>query len=729
MARTFTLDSPLKGELLFARLAGTEALGALFEYRLTALASRADVRPDELLGRRVTVTMALGDGRERRFDGHVVAMQRSVDAFQGRSVYELTLRPWLWFLTRTSDCRIFQDMTVPEILAKVFDDEPAQVVEWRLSGTYRAWTYCVQYRETDFNFVSRLMEQEGIYYYFEHGPQGHRMVVCDGPGAHEPVEGSATFDYLPHPDPRVDRDAVHAVSDVVRVEPGRYALSDFDFKAPGRALAATRKPAFPLDHPKADYELYDYPGEFDVAAEGEDYAAARIEEATARAETFAFSGRERDAATGRRFKLAGHPRRDFDLEYLIVETTFHAEESGYGSRDDDPGTTWSLSFSAIRHRQTFRPTRATPKPSVHGVQTAVVTGPAGDEIHTDKYGRVKVQFHWDRYGRRDERSSCWVRVAYPIAGKGWGWVSVPRIGHEVVVSFEEGDPDRPLVIGSVYNGENPAPWTLPANATQSGMLTRSSKGGGASNANAIRFEDRKGAEQLWIHAEKDQDIEVENDETHVVGRDRSKQVGHDETTGIGHDRRETVGNDETITIGRNRTIAVGVNHTESIGSAMSILIGGTLTETVAINYAETVGGAMELTVGGVLATTVGGALAETVAGARTGTVGGDSVENVGGDRTTSVGGGSTLTVGKDHRVTVSGDLGVQVGKQMRTEVTKEYMVQAKKVQISADDEINLKCGSAEIVLKKNGDITIKGKTINVKGSGDVILKGSKVQAN
>lgn len=729
MARTFTLESPLKDKLLFARLTGTESLGALYEYQLTAFSPRADIAPNELLGKQLVVTMALGGSDKRHFSGYATSMRRSVSSHQGFTVYEITLRPWLWFLTRTSDCRIFQERSVPEIVAKVFEDEAAQSIDQSgLSGTYRSWTYCVQYRETDFNFVSRLLEQEGIYYYFEHTASGHQMMLCDGPGAHKPVGGVATFDFLPNVDPRIDRDAVVSVTDTLRVEPGAYALDDYDFKQPGQALAATRKPAFPLSHAKADYELFDYPGEFDVAAEGEDYAAVRIEESQSRAETFGFIGRERFAAVGRRFKLKGHPRREFDQEYLITETTFHAEESNYGS-GGDPGTQWSLSFSGIRHRQTFRPPRTTPKPVIQGVQTAVVTGPGGQEIHTDKYGRITVQFHWDRYGKKDQKSSCWIRVGTPMAGKGWGMVAVPRIGHEVIVSFEEGDPDRPLVIGSVYNGDNPPPWALPAHATQSGVLTRSSEKGAAANANAIRFEDKKGSEQLWIHAEKNQDIEVENDETHAVGHDRTKRIGHDERTSIGHDRTEQVGNDETVTIARNKTVSVGVNHSEMIGSAMSITVGGTLTESVAVNYAETVGGAMELTVGGVLVTTVGGALSETVGAARTATVGGGSTESVGADKTVSVGGHSTESVAKDSSLTISGEQSIKVAKAMRTEVAKEYSVQAKKIQLTADDEICLKCGQAEIVMKKNGDITIKGKAINIKGSGDVVIKGSKVLSN
>jgi type VI secretion system secreted protein VgrG len=689
MARTFKLDSPLGDRLLFARLSGSEGLGELFQYQLTALSERADVRPAELLGQRLTVSMDLGEGRERHFSGHVTAMHRSVDAERGRTRYELTLRPWLWFLTRTSDCRIFQDMTVPEILAAVFEDEASQRVELRLSGAYRSWSYCVQYRETDFNFVSRLMEQEGIYYYFEHSADGHVMVLCDAPGAHVPIEGGESVRYVRTADARVDEDAITGVEDRVQVEPGRYAMTEYDFRSPGSSLAVMRQPALPIEHAKADYEVFDYPGEYDAAAEGDDYAGVRIEEARARAEVFEFTGTERDAATGRRFKLGGHPRRGFNLEYLIVATQFSAEESHYGSTDD-AGTSWSMSFTAIRNQQSWRPLRATPKPVIQGVQTAVVTGPAGEEIHTDKFGRIRVQFHWDRYGRRDEKSSCWVRVAYPIAGKGWGMVAVPRIGHEVVVSFEEGDPDRPLVIGSVYNGDNPAPWPLPADATQSGLLSRSSKGGGAAHANAIRFEDKKGAEELWTHAERDQRSEVERNERHSVGANRTKSVGANESNSIGAD--------QSTTVGKNRSIVVGMAAAETVALAKALTIGAA--------YQVTVGAAMNETVGGIRATQVGGHFYESAGGEMKIDVG-ETLTVHAVDGIKLVTGDSSLTMLKDGSIELKGrSITIQTGAG-----TLEIMDDGK-ITVSGTDT-TLQAAAGKVAIDPGGIVSVKGPMVKI----------------
>jgi type VI secretion system secreted protein VgrG len=380
-------------------------------------------------------------------------------------------------------------------------------------------------------------------------------------------------------------------------------------------------------------------------------------------------------------------------------------------------------------KQQFRPRRLTPKPFVQGPQTAMVVGPGGDEIYTDKYGRVKVQFHWDRYGKQDQNSSCWIRVSSPWAGKAWGGISIPRIGQEVVVDFLEGDPDQPIIIGRVYNAEQMPPYALPGNMTQSGMKTRSSKGGGPDNFNEIRFEDLKGSEQLFIHAEKDQDIEVEKDESHWVGHDRKKKIDNDEIVLIGHDRIMTVKHDKSEQVDNNKTIVVAKSHTESIGTAMSVSVGSSLTETVAANYAETVGLAMELTVGGALAITVGAAMAESVGGAKVESIGAAKSENIGGSRSLHVGGDASDTIGKNRVLTVTKDDKVSVGGQNKIAVTKEYILNAKKIQLVGEDEIHLKCGSAEVLLKSNGDITIKGNKINVKGSGDVIIKGSKIAEN
>jgi len=420
--------------------------------------------------------------------------------------------------------------------------------------------------------------------------------------------------------------------------------------------------------------------------------------------------------------------------------------------------------------QQFRPPRRTPKPQLAGPQTATVTGPGGEEIFTDKYGRVKVQFHWDRRGQRNEKSSCWVSVAYAWAGSNFGAIQVPRIGQEVIVGFLDGNPDSPIVIGRAYNAENMPPWDLPANATQSGILSRSSKGGGYGNANAIRFEDKAGAEQVWLHAERNQDIEVEKDETHWVGHDRTKTVDNDEKVHVKHDRTETVGNNETITIGVNRTekvgsnekISIGANRNEEVGANETIAItanrsetvGGNetiavtgnrsitvsasetatvalqRTHTVGINETITVGAAQEVTVGALQAITVGAAQTVTVGAGQTISVGAAQTTSVGAGRTVKVGAGLSTQVGADEARAIKGGRTTSVDKDDALKITKNLV-------IDAGESISFKTGDASITMKKNGTIVIKGKDITLQGSGkinckadgDVVLKGSKVLHN
>jgi type VI secretion system secreted protein VgrG len=435
------------------------------------------------------------------------------------------------------------------------------------------------------------------------------------------------------------------------------------------------------------------------------------------------------------FELSGYPREDQNREYLIVSTDQYLSIGGYETGASSDDYEYNCSFEALPSDIHFRTERTTPRPVMQGPQTAIVCGKSGEEIDTDEFGRVKVQFHWDRKSKNDENSSCWVRVAQVWAGAGWGGMAIPRIGQEVIVDFIEGDPDRPIVTGRVYNGDNMPPYALPGNKTRSTIMSRSSKGGAADNFNEIRFEDKKGEEEMYLHAEKDQNILVENNQTLVVGKskkdagDRALAVHNDEAIEIGRDRSMKVGRDKTETVDRNKTITVADSHTEQVGKNMSISVGSSLTESVSINYSETVGAAMELTVGGLLAVTVGAGSTETVGGSKGESVGGSKSETIGGSRTMSVAKSYSSEVKENQSVKIGKDFTENIDGKHREEVKKDFSLQAQKVQITASDEINLKTGSAEIVMKKNGDIAIKGKKISVEGSGDVILKGSKILQN
>ena len=466
--------------------------------------------------------------------------------------------------------------------------------------------------------------------------------------------------------------------------------------------------------------MYDYPGTYLTSDEGELYSRIRLEEAQADQEILEGSGDVAGLIPGCAFSLAKHPRQDQNREYRVLATTFELTNDEYESRGE-PGAGFShhCAFTAIDNQRPYRPPRVTPKPLVQGPQTAIVIGPAGEEIWTDKYGRVKVQFHWDRLGKRDENSSCWVRVSHPWAGKGWGAVAIPRIGQEVIVEFLEGDPDRPIITGRVYNADTMPPYDLPGSAMISGLKSDSTKGGGGYNEYVM--DDTKGNELIREHGQYDKDSTIEHDLREHVLNSRFRDVKVDETY--------TIGNNQTGTVGVNKVLTVGVNHTESIGSNMTINIASMLTETVGINYAETVGAAMELTVGALMTETVGASKIQSIGISKTETVGVNKSVDVGANQSTDIGGNKSESVGGNKSIAVDGNLSETVEGQHSEAVTKAYALKAKTVTINADDEVLIKTGSASINMKKNGDITINGKKITIKGSGDVIIKGQKILEN
>ena len=758
MPHPIMLTSPLPAEdLRFESMTASASLSMLGEMTLGLISEKPDLKPEDLLGKPVTVTLALRENTKRHFHGYVTRF--GLGPHRGRyHGYQATLRPWLWFLTRTSDCRIFQELTVPDIVKKVFEDHGIADFKFKLFRTYRKWTYCVQYRESDYNFIARLLEHEGIYWYFEHTDSAHKLMLVDSQSVHDGVAGYESLPYFESAtEAPPDTDYISRWHFSREVKTGLVVTTSYDFERPSTSLQVEKKKQ--RSYEMSDYEQFDYQGDYSKADDGTHLIDNRVDELQSRFELLRGSSNAQGLTCGHLLKMARHPREDQNAEYLVTAESVHAHQAtGESGISHD----YSYDFSAIPSAQQFRAPRRTPKPFVQGPQTAVVVGPSGDEIYTDKYGRVKVQFHWDRYGKKDDKSGCWVRVSHPWAGKNFGAIHIPRIGQEVVVDFLEGDPDQPLITGRVYNAEQMPPWELPANATQSGILTRSSKGGAYGNANAIRFEDKMGSEQLWIHAEKNQDIEVENDETHSVGHDRTKTIGSNETVHVKHDRTETVDNNEKITIGVNRTesvgnsetIAIGVNRSETVGSNETITVGSNRsvsvgasetktvalqrTHTVGINETIAIGAAQEIAIGALQAVAIGATQSITVGLSQSTTVGTSQTNSIGSDQTNTIGAKQTTSVGADCSLSVAGAETHSVGKGRSTSVAEDDSLKVgKNFVIDAGDSVTIKTGSASISMKKDGTITIKGKDItidgsgkiNVKASGDVVMKGSKILQN
>ncbi|MFK0311065.1 type VI secretion system Vgr family protein [Pseudomonas sp. NPDC090233] len=564
--------------LLLRRMTASEGLSRLSEYRLDLYSERADLNPDDLLATPLTVAVELPRGGQRHFSGVVASF--AYTGHQGRfATYRAVVRPWLWLLTHSSDCRIFQQQSVLDIVKSVCAAYSVVDLDTSgLSGNYPALEYCVQYRETDFDFVSRLLEHSGIYYFFKSTAGRHTLLLADGYIAHSPVEGYEQLSYLPVQDPtRCEHEVIHDWRMSAEVEPGAWVLQDYDFENPSANLLV--KSALARDYGQSRHERYDYPGKYRERQQGETLARHRIEARQASYRRVEGATHARGLVPGALFTLAEHPRDDQNQQMLVLSADYVlSSDACEPTRSGAMEPLLTCRFTAMPSQQEFRPQCLTPRPMVHGPQTAKVVGKQGEEIWTDSYGRIKVQFHWDREGAHDENSSCWIRVAQGWAGKRWGSLYLPRIGQEVIVSFLEGDPDRPLVTGCVYNAETMPPCTLPEQATRSTLRSCTAQGGGGYNE--LRFDDRKGAEQVFIHAEKNLEQRIKHDALDWVGGDRHSRVAGDVRERIGGDRHQQVLGDRTEKAAGNVAQACGGDlllqggKKASLGGGMDVHIKG-----------------------------------------------------------------------------------------------------------------------------------------------------------
>lgn len=509
--RMAQLRTPLgENTLVLSRFHAQEAISENFEVTIDALSEEEDVNFDTAIGRACLVTLNTHKDAKRYFNGILVAAQWT-GIREGLYSYRLVLRPWLWLLSHTADCRFFQEMTAPDIIRKVFNEAGFSDFQFKTTQNYPKMEYCVQYRETDFSFVSRLMEEHGLYYFYKHSEDKHILVIADAMSGHDPVP-DASLPFIPLTGAYArDREHIQQWTSERRFRSGKFVVNDYDFEKPSAALKAERQGS--ESYEKAKMEVYDYPGRYKEADQGETFAKVRLEAEQAFDHRRLAAGDAPNLAAGFKFTLKDHHRDSENVEYLAVRATHSITEQFYRATAGG-GTDRAAYQGTYVLVATSRPYRAplvTPKPVIHGIQTAKVVGEEGEEITVDKYGRIKVQFHWDR----DKKQSCWIRVAEVFAGKSWGGVFHPRIGQEAVVDFLEGDPDRPLVVGVVYNGDNKVPYDLPGNKTISGWKTQSSKGGGGYNE--LIFEDKKGSELIRMHGEKDYDSTILNSSTVTIG--------------------------------------------------------------------------------------------------------------------------------------------------------------------------------------------------------------------
>lgn len=568
-------------KLVLESFSFTEEMGQPFSMSVRVHLLDQSVNMYKAVGKPLGVAMRLGDETYRKFFGVIRAVTEPGNKASAR-VFTLSVGPKLWLASLTTNCKIFQKKKVPDIIKEVLKKYSVTVVD-DLKETYREWKYCVQYRETDLAFVTRLMEQEGISFFHTFSDAEDEMHLVDSPAAVKAYPGYKEISYVdPTGGPEDDTLTSFNISMALQTEKVTY--DDYDFQAPTKELQKSKNVLF--DHVQKGTEQYDYPGEYWEPADGDLVTTHRAEDIATGAEIYHAEGSCRGVAVGHKFTLKDPTnalRSGLEREYTIISATIQGRNDSLASGGGGPANAEVLSsFNAIPANRVYRPAQRTRKPVITGPQTAVVVGPGGSEIYTDEHARVKVQFHWDRDGKMDENSSCWVRVSQTWAGRSWGSVILPRIGDEVIVEFSEGDPDRPIITGRLYNNDNKSPFKMPDNKNTLGMKSCSTTGGGGYNE--ISMDDTKGKEKVTIHAQYDMSTTVKHDQTNTVNNNRTTTIDVDDTESVGSNQKLDVGADQTVKIGANQKTTIGANHEQKVGANQTVDVSSNQTTKVGANF-------------------------------------------------------------------------------------------------------------------------------------------------
>jgi type VI secretion system secreted protein VgrG len=666
------ITTPLGDDvLLLDGFEGSERMSSLFRFTASLLSEKPDIVAADLLRKGVTIEVTLDDGSARHFHGIVNRLSQG-GRVEGLTSYRAEIVPMLWTLTLSQDCRIFQKMSVPEIVDAIFAQHGLSDVAERTTRSYPKRDYCVQYLESPFAFVSRLLEEEGIFYFFEHADGKHTLVLADAPSAIKPCPGQARARIVPEAGKALAEDVVLTWEKVHELRTGKVALTDYDPINPSLPLLASAAG-------KGPDEWFDYPGGYATVDEGARYTGLQLEEREAGIVTITGTGTVRAFTAGHKFDLREHYRRDDNGSYLLTSVQHIARAGDFRSWTTAPFD-YQNAFSAMPAATPFRPATVTPKPRIRGTQPAVVTGPSGEEIYPDKYGRVKVHFFWDRHGKPDENSSCWIRVTTSWAGKGWGSIQIPRIGQEVMVGFLEGDPDQPIIVGSVYNAEQMPPHGLPGAMTSSGMKSNTHKGKGS---NEMTMDDTAGKEKITVHAQYDMGTTVEHDDTQTVKNNRTITVDGTHT--------ETVKKDTTITVSEGH-----YKHTVTAGNATHDVAAGTFTHHVAKLVTENFDNSQTTTVK-------------------------VNVTIDGGDQIRLVSGDSSITLTKGGKITIH-------CKNLEVIGDTDIKASAPKVEVTGGDEAKFGVGNQQMTCDK-AKVSVSGAAINASAVGTHEITGALVKIN
>jgi type VI secretion system secreted protein VgrG len=696
--RSLNIATPLgKDAIQLVQFHGEEALSRLFHFELALISENAKIVPEDIVGMNVSFSVDCDDGSQRYFNGFVERFAAGDEDVKGVRSYRAVVVPWLWFLTQTTNCRIFQEMTVVEIIEKIFKDLGFTDFETsKVGGTHPKREYCVQYRESDFEFVSRLMEEEGIFYYFKHENAKHTLVMADQSSAYATCKES-TIDF--------PRDASNTRGITAHIQSwehqyqfrtGAWAHTDYDFKKPKTRLMTTEKTVMKFRNVK-NFERYDYPGEYAEKGIGAPLARIRMEELEIEHNLVVGTSGCKSFSPGHSFSIGRHRAKTEEGKSFVVRKIIHDARDASYETGEASGIDYINEFECFPSTATFRPARITPKPVMRGCQTAVVTGPPDEEIYPDEFGRVKVQFHWDREGQYNDKSSCWIRVSQMHAGKGWGYMDLPRIDEEVIVDFLEGDPDQPIIIGRVYNGLNKPPFELPAQKTRRGNSTKTYKGAGY---NEMSMDDTPGKEQIRIHGQYDMNSVVEHDETHTIHNNRTKTVDVDETSKIGNNQEITVLNNQTVSVANNQKIQVDNDRIKTVSNNESTQIGSNRSELVGSNESVSIGANRSLN--------VAASNSEVIGANDSRAVGANQTESVGSNRTSNIGSMSSESVGLIRHLSVGMSDTVSAG-------ISHDLSAGLTVTISAGLTLTLSGPGGSIEIGPSG-IVIDGKTVIIKGN-------------
>lgn len=674
--RMHSLEGALQNKGFFYKMSIFEALGRPFFMRLDIISEDGTLSIDDMLGKLAGASILLPDvvasGKERYFHG-LITNFLYLGPKGKKHRYRAEIRPHLWLLTQTMDSRVFQNQSVPKIIESIIKDKHGFTdVESNLKKTYSDIEYCIQYRESDFDFIHRLMEREGIYYYFKFDKTKHILVLCDGATCHSAIEGNKELPLLKQSNLLSESEHIYDWDRIVEMQPGKVTLSNYDYNKPDTKLEVRQQTS--RNHPHSKLEVYDYPGRHVESEAGNSYAKIRNESYEAMFSHFEGQALCARLEAGKKFKLSQHPQSSWNKEYLITQLRTDVVSADLAAFKKSRENSFETSFYAIPASDNFRLPISTPAPNMGGPHTALVVGKQGEEIWTDEMGRIKIQFHWDREGQNDEKSSCWVRVMTPWAGNNWGALHIPRIGQEVIVQFIQGDPDRPLVIGSVYNERQKPPYNLPNEAYSSGIKSRTTKEGSAETFNEIRFEDQKDKELIYLHAERDFSRVVENNDLLSVGFDKKSE------------------GDQTIKIFGSQNVEIGTDDSKSSG-CQSVKIHKDQTETLV----------------------TGNRLAKIEKG-------NDTLELHGSRETTIKTGSDTVTIQSGNWTVnlAAGQCTIDAAKGIK------LVVGGSKIEITQQSIV---IESASIDIKGNGPVNVKGAVGSFDGGSTLVLKGGMVNIN